>query len=232
VFVVHACWLGRSTTRLGGLAIWGEDSSAPATPPPRPGRRPRIQSHPYAAPHANLVALLPPIAAKATMETATLTLPTRGGGPVASPELVRDEIGEVGGDLRARRWQVPTLELEPDLALALLRGVDGETAAYGASIMHLIELAGFAAELVARGRLLPAVLSDPPRAVWRPVITGPDAAWARILASVMPPPLIAACPGDGLAVWSDALDALLDAAARAALDSTRLTIRRAGGWPH
>jgi non-specific serine/threonine protein kinase len=163
------------------------------------------------------------------METATLTLPTRGGGPVASPELVRDEIGAVSGDLRAGMWQVPTLRLEPDLALALLRSLDVEAAAYGASVVHLIGLAGFAADLVARGRLLPVVvLSDPPRAVWRPVITGPDAAWARVLASSMPPPVVAARPGDGFAIWADGLDALVDAAARAALDSTRLTIGRAG----
>jgi non-specific serine/threonine protein kinase len=162
------------------------------------------------------------------METATLTLPTRGGGPVASPELVRDEIGAVSGDLRAGMWQVPTLRLEPDLALALLRSLDVEAAAYGASVVHLIGVAGFAADLVARGRLLPVVLSDPPRAVWRPVVTGPDAAWARVLASSMPPPVVAASPGDGFAVWADGLDALVDAAARAVLDSTRLTIGRAG----
>ena len=228
MFVVHACWLGLSTSRLGGLAIWGEDSSAPTTPPRRPGRARRIQPHPYAATHAELEALLPPAARQAAMETATLTLPTRGGGPVASPELVRDEIGAVSGDLRAGMWQVPTLRLEPDLALALLRSLDVEAAAYGASVVHLIGLAGFAADLVARGRLLPVVLSDPPRAVWRPVVTGPDAAWARVLASSMPPPVVAASPGDGFAVWADGLDALVDAAARAVLDSTRLTIGRAG----
>ena len=127
------------------------------------------------------------------MGTETLTLPTRGGEPVASPELVRDEIGEVAGDLRAGRWQVPTLELELDLApWPYCAAWTGETAASGASVMHLIELAEFAAELVARGRVLPVVLSDPPRAVWHPVLTGPDAAWTRILASSMPPPLIAA----------------------------------------
>jgi hypothetical protein len=60
VFVVHACWLGLSTLRLGGLGIWGEDSSAPTTPPRRPGRAPRIQPHPYAVTHAELIALLPP----------------------------------------------------------------------------------------------------------------------------------------------------------------------------
>ena len=196
MFVVHASWLGPSTSRLGGLGVWGEDSSAPLTSPRRPGRAPRVQPHPYAASHADLVALLPPVGGKAAPETATLTLPTRGGGPVASPELVRDEITEVQGDLRAGLWQVPTLELEADLALDLLRGLDDEGGTYGASVVHLIELAGFAADLVTRGRLLPTVLPDPPRAVWRPVLTGPDAAWTRVLASEMPLPLAAANPGE------------------------------------
>jgi SNF2 family DNA or RNA helicase len=228
VFVVHACWLGPATSRLGGLAIWGEDSSAPPMPARRRGRAPRVQPHPYAASHADLVGLLPPVAGKAAMETATLTLPTRGGGPVASPELIRDEISRVRGDLRAGLWRVPTLELEADLALDLLRGLDGEGATYGASVVHLIELAGFAADLVTRGRLLPTVLPDPPRSVWRPVLTGPDAAWTRVLASAMPLPLAAANPREDLAVWADALDVLVDAAARAALDSMQLSIGRAG----
>ena len=61
-----------------------------------------------------------------------------------------------------------------------------------------VELAAFAADLVARGRLLPIALDDPPRAVWRPVLTGPDAAWARVLAVSMPPPLAAAIPAHEL----------------------------------
>src|SRR5215211_8159201 len=228
VFVIHACWLSPATSRLGGLAIWGEDSSAPTTPARRRGRAPRVQPHPYAASHDDLVGLLPPVAGKAATETATLTLPTRGGGPVASPELIRDDVSEVGGDLRVGLWQVPTLEFEADLALDLLRALDGDGVTYGASVVHLIELAGFATDLVTRGRLLPTVLPDPPRALWRPVLTGPDAAWTRVLASAMPLPLAAANPGEELAVWSDALDGLVDAAARGALDSTQLRIGRAG----
>ena len=55
-----------------------------------------------------------------------------------------------------------------------------------------------------------------PRAVWRPVLTGPDAAWARVLAASMPPPAGGrAIPARALTVWADALDALVDAAARA-----------------
>ena len=228
MFVVHASWLGAATSGLGGLAVWGEDSSAPRTSTRRRGRAPRVQPHPYAASHADLVALVPSVGDRAAPETATLTLPTRGGGPVASPELVRDEISEVKGDLRAGRWQVPTLVLEADLALDLLRGLDDEGGTYAASVVHLIELAGFAADLVTRGRLLPTVLPNPPRAVWRPVLTGPDAAWTRVLASSMPLPLAAANPGEEFSIWSDALDALVDAAARAALDPTQLKIGRAG----
>ncbi|MER5701742.1 SNF2-related protein [Micromonospora sp. NPDC002296] len=64
------------------------------------------------------------------------------------------------------------------------------------------------------------------RAVWRPLLTGADAAWARSLALALPPVARAAGdlpPGDLVA---DALDALTDAAARAAL--TRTTPTRGG----
>ncbi|MET0495016.1 MAG: DEAD/DEAH box helicase [Actinoplanes sp.] len=45
------------------------------------------------------------------------------------------------------------------------------------SVSYLAEVCAFAADLVARGRVLPGVLSDGPRprAVWRPVLTGSDA---------------------------------------------------------
>ena len=77
-----------------------------------------------------------------------------------------------------------------------------------------MELARFAADLVGRGRVLPGVVVDPPRATWRPVLTGPDAAWSRTLAQSLPAALVAADPDEPLAVWADALDSLVDAAAR------------------
>ena len=63
-----------------------------------------------------------------------------------------------------------------------------------ASVVHLAEVAAFATDLVGRGRVLPVALTDPPRALWRPVLTGPDAAWARVLASSMPASVAAAGP--------------------------------------
>jgi hypothetical protein len=177
VFVLHACWLvDVSTSQSGRLAMWAEDSSAPATPPRRPGRRPRVQTHPYAVAGETLRALLPPSTTAAPFGTAMLTLPTRGGTPVSSPELVRDEVGDVAGEVRPGAWQVPTVDLGADDAYAVLRSWDPDGAACGGSVHHLSDVAAFADDLVARGRVLPVALDDPSRAVWRPVLTGPDAA--------------------------------------------------------
>ena len=119
--------------------------------------------------------------------------------------------------------------LDPDATYDWLRRLDPSADAHGASIRHLLDLADFADDLAARGRLLPTALrTDPPTAVWRPVLSGPDAAWARVLAAAAPPSLIAGTDGqdadragadgsDPLVIWADALDALLDAAARARL---------------
>ncbi len=232
MFVLHGCWLpGRvhgANTGPGRLAIWGEDSSGPVTPPRRPGRRPRVQAHPFAAAHEDVVAALASPAMKATASTATLTLPTRGGGPVASPELVRDRLDSAAGEVSAGQWKVPVLELDADLALAVLGGSETEVAVWGTSLTHLSELGRFAGELVARGRLLPGVVVEEPRAVWRPALTAADAAWARTLAVSAPPSLFAAGPDSDLDLWSEALDGLVDAAARAALGRSRLTLGRAG----
>ena len=227
LFVVHAFWRrDPAGGEPGTLGLWAEDSSAPLTLPRRPGRAPRVRTHPFAASQDTLVGILPASAAKAASAMVTLVLPTRGGGPVESPELVRDEIADGSGAILAGYWQVPALDFDVDLALATLRALDGQTAVFGASVTHLADVAGFATDLVARGRVLPCVADVGRRAVWRAVLTGPDAAWTRSLAQSMPPPVSAAHPDDALMVWSDALDALVDAAARAAA-GVRATI--AGG---
>ncbi len=232
MFVVHACWIPwriqDGTAGAGRLGIWGENSSAPALPPRKPGRRPRVQAHPFATAHEDLVAVLPSAALKATASTVTLTLPTRGGGPVASPELVRDQLDAAAGPVSSGQWQVPVLEFDADLARVVLSEPDTEGAVWGTSLTHLSGLDRFAADLVARGRLLPGVVVDAPRAVWRPVLTAADAAWARTLAVSAPPALFAAVPDTGLDLWAEALDSLVDAAARAALGRSRLTLGRAG----
>ncbi|RGC67863.1 hypothetical protein C5N14_16775 [Micromonospora sp. MW-13] len=166
-----------------------------------------------------------------------LRLPTRAGSPVDSPELVRTAVAEpVRGPVTLAGWRAPALRYAPADALALLRAAGDRAGVPGATLRHLAELAEFAADLVRRGRVLPGVVPARPedgepgaaaaRAVWRPLLTGADAAWARSLALALPPVARAAGdlpPGDLVA---DALDALTDAAARAAL--TRTTLARGG----
>ena len=220
MLVVHAAWL--DTNRL---AVWAEDSTAPPFPPRRPGRRPKRQPHPFAASHEVLAEVVGEQAAKATTSTVVLTLPTRGGGPVESPELIRDDISSATGPSSFASWEVPALEYDPDDAFIVLRDLDPDGAVLGASARYLVTVAEFAADLVTRGRVLPGVDPQGPRAVWRPVLTGPDAAWARSLALAMPPAV--AGGGDVSSVLAAALDELTDAAVRVRLDGPRIATK---GW--
>ncbi|MET7961681.1 DEAD/DEAH box helicase [Micromonospora zamorensis] len=275
MLVIHGLWLpGDSPT--GGLAVWAEDSAAPSAPA-RSGRPPRERPHPFAAGHTDLVAVLADAAEPARPDTALLTLPTRAGTPTDSPELIRTAVAPpTRGRLTLAGWRVPVLVYAPDDALPLLRGLDELPAVPGATLRHLAELADFAADLVTRGRVLPGVRTTEPstpsgaggrmsaQAVWRPLLTGTDAAWARSLALALPPaaraavvatadaqpaaiavpsrpmPVAAATtattgPGDGeltaAEVVADALDALTDAAARAALATTTLARGLRPGGP-
>ena len=224
MFVVHALWQRDPERGSGRLALWAEDSSV-ELPARRPGRAPKVQVHPFAATHDDL-AELGLTGGKPT--TATVTLPARGGRPLDSPHLIRNEPTAISGVTAARRWQVPVVEFDADLAADILAGLDPDRAAPATSFSHLLELSRFAYDLVGRGRLLPGVDADGPRATWRPVLTGPDAAWARSLVACLPPALAAVEPDQPLPVWVDALDSLVDAAARAALARTRLAAERTG----
>ncbi|MEV6693955.1 DEAD/DEAH box helicase [Micromonospora sp. NPDC051196] len=305
MLVVHGVWLpGR------GLAVWGEDSTLPPRGPRRPGRAPRERPHPFAAAHATLAAVLAEAAEPTDLGTALLSLPSRAGSPVDSPELVRTTVVEaVRGPVTLAGWRVPILAYAPDAALPLLRGLDGLAAVPGATLRHLAELATFAADLATRGRVLPGLAAPPhsppapapgrasrtvasgaaaraaasgsaaraavrgtasraavrgaaagrrsggevgARAVWRPLLTGTDAAWARALALALPPAARAVVEADLPALRAeagvpampvgarvpamptvdaesgpgllvgDALDTLTDAAVRAVLPQTTL----------
>jgi non-specific serine/threonine protein kinase len=208
--------------------MWAEDSATERidsdTGNRRRGRAPRVPAHPFSVPSDRLAEML--AEPSVGYDTATVTLPARGGRPIDSPEVVRDAIARTAGVVSMRRWQVPLAIFDAAEAWTALRGIDRDVAVAGASVGHLTELARFADDLVARGRLLPGVRVEPPRAVWHPVVSGPDASWARTLATVMPRALAAAEPDAGLAVWADALDSMVDAAARTALRSVRLNTGR------
>jgi non-specific serine/threonine protein kinase len=196
---------------------------------------PRERAHPFAAGHAALAEVLGDVAAKAATSTALLTLPTRGGGPVDSPELVRADQAEPSArTLTLAGWRVPTLEYDADQALPVLHALaDDPTVVRGGTLRLLEELAGVAVDLVSRGRTLPGVLVAPDgtaAALWRPLLTGADAAWVRALAMALPPAVRAAEPDrSAAALVADALDTLTDAAARTALEGVRLIDSRATG---
>jgi hypothetical protein len=217
VLAVHAVW-----SAADRLLLWAEDAARAGDPAPRrPGRRPRVLPHPYAATPEETVDHLGEVAAKAAAGTVALRLPTRGGRPVPSPELPYPATTQHGGAEPAAGWSVPVLESEPDSALEILPTIAGrDDLTLGATVRYLAALAEFSVDLVRRGRLVPTVAPTPsgPVASWRPVLTGEDAAWARALALASPPALRADAPPRAAAeVVAGAIDTLVDAAARAAL---------------
>jgi SNF2 family DNA or RNA helicase len=145
--------------RDGAINLWGETDSGP------PNKSP---AHPYAM----AADQLPPGERR---KPATLVLPSTSAGPMPSPLLGRPARK---GKARPKGWQVPAVTV-PFVDEELADEFDGRVAP---SVAWLIEVCGFAADLVRRGRVLPSVLPDGPRARWRPVITGLDAAhYAELL---------------------------------------------------
>jgi SNF2 family DNA or RNA helicase len=241
VLVVHGLWSpGR------GMLLWAEDSDRPVPSPSAALRSAR--PHPFALPADRLAAVHP-----GRPGLATLLLPSARRAPLDSPELVRAAPRRpswipptlVG-------WSVPVVVVDPaelaDLA---------EEVRYGASVRYLRAVIEFAEDLAARGRVLPGLRTGArgsaagsagstapvagstagsvgsvgsvgePRAVWRPVLTGPDAQVRRELVAAAPPVTRAEQSGPpGMAVLTgpagrdpeelldDALDALVDAAMR------------------
>src|SRR2546429_7043507 len=140
--VIHGVWAH------GALCLWAEDPGLPPRSGPIPSstaasgvHMPR--PHPFACQATELADLLagsPPGSAstsagnavrKAVHDELTLQLPSSGGGPLSSPELVRPEAPGTPGvpvaPVPARRgrvslasWRVPVLALGPGGALEVL----------------------------------------------------------------------------------------------------------------
>jgi superfamily II DNA or RNA helicase len=249
--VIHGVWAH------GALCLWAEDPDLPPRPGPGlAGRAPSDvhlpQPHPFACQAAELADMLAgwpgcqEAVRKAVHDELILQLPTAGGGPAASPELVRPQTAEAArapGTLAAGRrgrvslasWRVPVLALGPAAALIVLcasgpgdSGSADEGAISGGSLTYLATVARLAAGLVARGRVLPVL--EPAGAGyvarWRPVLGGADAQRARDLAAAMPPSCRAVSGQAPGTLLGSTLDALADAAARARLPGSLLPARR------
>ena len=252
MLVMHGIWV------YGALWLWAEDSEGPPQTEPRPGRPSRApRPHPFACAASLLADALAEraepaadLARKAVEDELTLFLPSTASGPLASPELIqppaaRSLPGEPPGRQRtgSRRpalaaWRMPALTFGPGAARSLLTAL-AEPVSYpgkvtaGGSVSYLAALARLAADLAARGRVLPQLTgeADGYAARWCPVLTGHDAQRARELAAAMPP-LCRATRMEGEPpgqVLTDTLDGLTDAAARARLGGLALLPSRGRG---
>ncbi|MBL7488297.1 helicase SNF2 [Frankia sp. AgB1.9] len=233
MLVVHAV-----CTAAGGVRLWAEDTRRRDEALPGGGAR-----HPFAATGLDLAPLVTKQPAEAGGATrpavdnparqCAVVLPTTATGPVASPELTAalaeagpasDGPTAAGNSPVLRRWLVDTVR--PRVPVTFGYGEPpgqppGEAFRLGASALFLLALDRFAADLVDRGRVLPAVGGDGAGAVarWLPVRTGPDADRFDELGAAMPPAFRAAVDGDTPGTspadaLSAALDDLVDAHAR------------------
>ncbi|GAA1223573.1 DEAD/DEAH box helicase [Kitasatospora nipponensis] len=245
MFAVHGHW-----QPAGRLALWAEDARGlglARTPVPygepaqeagalreAPGRAAR--PHPYACPAGLLAALLGGIgpglewlAGQAPERWITLALPSAGGSPSPSPELLGSRAPS---GVSLRDWRLPALFFEPAQAAQLLGelfdprwsmtsselpGTGRVDVAYGASLRWLTGVHDLAWRLVGRGRVLPALVRDGAvaRARWEPVLGAADRREAAALAGGCPPVARAGRPADEL--LAQVLDVLTDPAVRAAL---------------
>jgi non-specific serine/threonine protein kinase len=243
VIVLHVLW-----SRDSRLCVWGEESSLPAHARRQAGRppvRPRPRPHPFACDAGLLREVLARLGMTSVPEGAiegkqALMLPSSELGPQCSPQLLRvvDEHERPDPPSRLEAWEVDALGFDAGTALDLLLAVPAAGSArdtrtgprggfvVGESVRFLAEAGKLALELVARGRLRPALVRHGEQWVarWLRVTNdGADAARMALLAGCMPPLLRAepsrspdARPPD--AVLGDFLSAVVDACARELLE--------------
>ncbi|WP_017555979.1 DEAD/DEAH box helicase [Nocardiopsis baichengensis] len=187
--VLHGAWEGAD-----GLVLWAEDAALPPCAEDS-GARGRdggtAPLHPYAVPAAGLGALLSEAGARAGERSERrVPLPGSASHPLPSPALgALPGAPEVDGP-RLHTWRVPAVVLhgaEADRALEVLNEGPLGDVALGPALRHLQSVRAFARRLASAGRVLPRLVGEPPKALWRPVLQGADAEHFRALRTSLPP---------------------------------------------
>ncbi|AEV81335.1 helicase SNF2 [Actinoplanes sp. SE50] len=237
MLVVHGGWAPGSG-RPGRLLLWAEEPSRTES---SSASRAKVRPHPFAATATVLTTALGDLPSEPTAGIATIQLPGTARGPLPSPDTGVETTSPRG--VRLAGWTVPVLAVPGEAALAVLATIaEPDPAAPwvpGPSLRYLGLLAGWACDLARHGRMLPQLVLEEgvPAARWRSVITGADLATYRDFAAGMPPVARAVTPA-GQAVTPagqqagrtlrDALETMLDAAARSVLPEKILGGHRAG----
>jgi SNF2 family DNA or RNA helicase len=235
LIVVHACWRARR------LHLWGETPSLrpapavrgrrPATPAPRP--------HPFAADLPALRDALARLGSVAGDDAAgvTLRLPSGRRAPLPSPHLPHLDAAEAAAEAGPPApWTVPSAVLAPRAALYFLLDLPAEPpqgVVIADTLRALAEVAKLALELVARGRVVPALEPGGGEwaARWLPVLTDEeDAGRLSAIRGALPAACGAAEAGDPVEddVASLALECLVDGCIRRSLAGERLAPPRHG----
>ncbi len=207
VIVLHTAWLSGS----GRLALWAEDADAVRTAPARrgrPARRPR--SHPFALDPDGLRLAVAEVGGMEASDLLgeehvdiTLQIPDSGGVPIVSPlddEIPADVRGGPPAISEAEEhlslWTTAGYVLDSSAAAKFLPMLTSARNAVqpfadsdpgpsrvdlGSDVRFAAHAVDLVVELLARGRLLPALdfVEDQWRARWRPLVDGPTAAGSR-----------------------------------------------------
>nr|WP_053717157.1 DEAD/DEAH box helicase [Saccharothrix sp. NRRL B-16348] len=201
MLVLHALGVGG-----GRVGVWAEDSLLPERVG---GRLPRhAVGHPFAVGGEALAALVGGVVGGEV----SVRLPSYAGGPVGSPELVREAVGGRRGALRWREWLVPVVWVQalPESLPPDCRG--------GASWKFLNDVLAFGRDLVRRGRVLPSLDGDG-CARWRAALSGVDSLRFAALRASAPPSFRGTDgPGD---LAEEVLDRAVDRQVRVALRGAR-----------
>jgi hypothetical protein len=172
MIVLHGIWRPpEASGDRGDFFLWGESSFI--SPVKRRGRPPNsAASHPYQALEKDLKIAIESfdsvqgvnISKKARSNKLPLLLPSLSRSPLASPDMLRDDIGEIAeGPLCLSQWKVDGLCIPPEDAVMLLSSLSGawtenDSAVIGTDLRFWSKVSKFAMELLSKQHFVPGIV--------------------------------------------------------------------------